>query len=217
MGVAVGDVLTDTVIYQSDAASDDQFIAASSIKLFTTAAVLRTNKPDERVTFKGRIVSLSDLIETTLTESDNSGANFLSKMLPVSIELALATSLPTLDLGQTTVVDGDGLSRKNRTTPSTLVHLLMLIADPKRGELTPILSGLPISGVDGTLKNRAAAVRGQIRAKTGTLTAVDVLAGYVIDSAKRALAFAVMVDHVPRTSPARKKIDEIATALVKLS
>ena len=218
VGVAVGDALTGKMIYQSDSASpNDQFIPASTIKLFTTAAVLNINKPDERVTFKGKIVSLSDLVETTLTESDNSGANFLLKLLPVSIELALGTSLPTLDLRQTTVVDGSGLSRKNRTTPSTLVHLLMLIADPKRPELTPILSGLPISGVDGTLKNRAAAVRGQIRAKTGTLTGVDVLAGYVVDSAKRALAFAVMVDHAPRTGPARKKIDEIATALVKLS
>ena len=218
VGVAVGDVLTGTMIYQSDATPpNDEFIPASTIKLFTTAAVLNINNPDERVTFNGKTVSLSDLVETTLTESDNGGANFLSKLLPVSIELALATSLPTLDLHQTTVVDGSGLSRKNRTTPATLVHLLLLIADSQRPEFTPILSGLPIAGVDGTLKNRAGAVRGQIRAKTGTLTGVDVLAGYVVDSAKRALAFAVMVDHASRTGPARKKIDAIATALVKLS
>ena len=218
VGVAVGDALTGTMIYQSDSASpNDQFIPASTIKLFTTTAVLNINKPDVQVTFKGKIVSLSDLVETTLRESDNTGANFLSKLLPVSIELALANSVPTLDLRQTTVVDGSGLSRKNRTTPSTLVHLLMLIADPKRAELAPILSGLPISGVDGTLKNRAEAVPGQIRAKTGTLTGVDVLAGYVVDSAKRALAFAVMVDHAPKTGPARTKIDAIAAALVRLS
>ena len=218
VGVAVGDALTGTMIYQSDSASpNDQFIPASTIKLFTTTAVLNINKPDVQVTFKGKIVSLSDLVETTLTESDNTGASLLSKLLPSSIELALANSLPTLDLRDTTVVDGSGLSRKNRTTPSTLVHLLMLIADPKRAELAPILSGLPISGVDGTLKNRAEAVPGQIRAKTGTLTGVDVLAGYVVDSAKRALAFAVMVDHAPKTGPARTKIDAIAAALVRLS
>jgi D-alanyl-D-alanine carboxypeptidase len=218
VGVSVGDVLTGTMIYQSDSASpNDQFIPASTIKLFTTTAVLNVNKPDAQVTFKGKIVSLSDLVETTLTESDNTGASILSKLLPVSIELALANSLPALDLSQTTVVDGSGLSRKNRTTPSTLVHLLMLIADPQRAELAHILSGLPISGVDGTLKNRAEAVPGQIRAKTGTLTGVDVLAGYVVDSAKRALAFAVMVDRAPKTGPARKKIDSIVTALVRLS
>ena len=218
VGVAVGDALTGTMIYQSDSASpNDQFIPASTIKLFTTAAVLNINKPDVQVTFKGKSVSLSDLVETTLTESDNAGASLLSSLLPSSIELALANSLPTLDLRDTTVVDGSGLSRKNRTTPSTLVHLLMLIADPKRAELAPILSGLPISGVDGTLKNRAGAVPGQIRAKTGTLTGVDVLAGYVVDTAKRALAFAVMVDHAPKTGPARTKIDAIAAALVRLS
>ena len=104
VGVAVGDALTGTMIYQSDSASpNDQFIPASTIKLFTTTAVLNINKPDVQVTFKGKIVSLSDLVETTLTESDNRGANFLSKLLPVSIELALANSVPTLDLRQTTV------------------------------------------------------------------------------------------------------------------
>ncbi len=218
VGVSVGDALTGTMIYQSDSTSpNEQFIPASTIKLFTATAVLNLNNPDLKVTFKGKIISLSELVETTLTESDNTGANFLSKLLPVSIELALANSVPTLDLRQTTVVDGSGLSRNNRTTPSTLVHLLMLIADPKRAELAPILSGLPISGVDGTLKNRVGAVPGQIRAKTGTLTGVDVLAGYVVDSAKRALAFAVMVDHAPKTEPARKKIDAIAAALVRVS
>lgn len=218
VGVSVGDALTGTMIYQSDSTSpNEQFIPASTIKLFTATAVLNLNNPDVQVTFKGKIISLSELVETTLTESDNTGANFLSKLLPVSIELALANSVPTLDLRQTTVVDGSGLSRNNRTTPSTLVHLLMLIADPKRAELAPILSGLPISGVDGTLKNRVGAVPGQIRAKTGTLTGVDVLAGYVVDSAKRALAFAVMVDHAPKTEPARKKIDAIAAALVRVS
>jgi D-alanyl-D-alanine carboxypeptidase len=218
VGVAVADALTGSMIYEGGAvAPDNQFIPASSIKLFTTAAVLLKNSPETLLTFKKKRISLSNLVETTLTESDNSGANLLSKLVPGSISSELSTSLPSLDLRDSILIDASGLSRKDRTTPATIVHLLVLIADPKHPQFTSILSGLPIAGLTGTLKARAMAVRGQIRAKTGTLTGVDVLAGYVVDRAKRALVFAIMADRAPKTGPARAKIDEIATELLKLS
>jgi D-alanyl-D-alanine carboxypeptidase len=218
VGVAVADVLTGSIIYVgSSVEPNNQFIPASSIKLFTAAAVLLKNNPEEPLKFKKKITSLNNLVESTLTESDNSGATLLSTLVPGSISSQLSTSLPSLDLRESTLIDASGLSRKDRTTPATLVHLLVLIADPKYPQLTSILSGLPIAGLSGTLKSRGIVAAGQIRAKTGTLTGVDVLAGYVVDSANRALAFAVMADRVPRTRPARLIIDEIATQLLKLS
>jgi D-alanyl-D-alanine carboxypeptidase len=218
VGVAVADVLTGSVIYLGGSiAPNNQFIPASSIKLFTAAAVLLKNNPEELLKFKKKTMSLNNLVESTLTESDNSGATLLSTLVPGSISSQLSTSLPSLDLRESTLIDASGLSRKDRTTPATLVHLLVLIADPKYPQFTPILSGLPIAGLSGTLKTRAIMAAGQIRAKTGTLTGVDVLAGYVVDSANRALAFAVMADRVPRTRPARLIIDAIATQLLKLS
>jgi D-alanyl-D-alanine carboxypeptidase len=218
VGVAVADALTGAMIYEGGAvAPNDQFIPASSIKLFTTVAVLLKESPETLVTFKKKKVSLSSLVETTLTESNNSGATLLSKLLPDSISSEIATAFPTLDLSKSTLLDASGLSRDDRTTPATLVHLLVLIANPKYPQFAPVLSALPISGLTGTLKSRAVAAPGQIRAKTGTLTGVDVLAGYVVDSPKRVLVFAIMADRVPKTGPARAKIDQIATALLNLS
>lgn len=218
VGVAVADVRSGRIIYESSSISSaDQFIPASAIKLFTITAVLLKNRPEEMVRFKGKNLSLSNLVEITLTESDNSGANLLSTLVPGSLSKEISDALPTLDLSRTTLADASGLSRTDRTTPATLAHLLVAIADPKYPQLSPILSGLPISGLSGTLESRILAASGQVRAKTGTLTGVDVLAGYVVDKAKRALAFAIMADHVPETEPGRRVIDKITVSLLNLS
>lgn len=218
VGVAVADAQSGTIIYQSSSAAfDDQFIPASAIKLFTATAVLLKDDPEEMVGFKGKSLSLSRLVEITLTESDNSGADLLSSLIPGSVSSEISAGLPELDLSRTTLADASGLSRKDRTSPADLVRLLVVIADPAHPQLSPILSGLPISGLSGTLKSRVLAARGKVRAKTGTLTGVDVLAGYLVDKAKRALVFAIMADRVPKTEPGRKMVDEIAVALVNLS
>jgi D-alanyl-D-alanine carboxypeptidase/D-alanyl-D-alanine-endopeptidase (penicillin-binding protein 4) len=80
-----------------------------------------------------------------------------------------------------------------------------------------LLWGLPVAGGTGTLDNRfadgdAMAGRGWVRAKTGTLTGVNALAGVVTDTDGRLLAFALMSNG---TSPAasRPKLDDIAAAL----
>lgn len=218
VGVAVADAITGNMLYQnSSAASNEQFVPASSIKLFTAVAVLLKNSSEEKITFKGKALSLSNLVEITLTESDNSGADLLSTLVAEPLIPEITRFLPALDLSKTTMADASGLSRKDRTTPTTLVNLLLAIADPTHPELSPILSGLPVAGFSGTLKDRASKARGQIRAKTGTLTGVDVLTGYLVDRANRTLVFAIMADRVPKTEPGRKVIDQLATALTSLS
>jgi len=218
VGVAVADVATGTMLFDTPSGTArDEFIPASTAKLFTASAVLLATSPETQMIFDGKPITLSELVEFTLTESDNKGATLLATLLTGSAKEILHSRLPTLDLNRTVLVDASGLSRRNRTTPATLVNLLMKVADGRQPQLTPILSGLPISGFSGTLKSREKNVRGQIRAKTGTLTGVDVLAGYLVTRGKRLLAFAIMADHVPRTAPGRKAIDAIATALLRLN
>jgi D-alanyl-D-alanine carboxypeptidase/D-alanyl-D-alanine-endopeptidase (penicillin-binding protein 4) len=78
------------------------------------------------------------------------------------------------------IYNPSGLSLKNRITAKATVNLLQHIKEDLR--IYPeFISGLPIMGVDGTLRKRISneEVKGLVRAKTGHLTGVSSLAGYV--------------------------------------
>ncbi len=113
-----------------------------------------------------------------------------------------------------------GLGRDTRITARALTDVLSLIAAGKHPELGPVAAGLPVAGVTGTLHDRydqpdSVAAAGVVRAKTGTLTGVSSLAGFLRDADGRLLAFAVMSDSVaPGGSVlARRAQDRFATAL----
>src|SRR4029079_16672030 len=73
---------------------------------------------------------------------------------------------------------------------------------------------LPIAGVDGTLKNRLGNVARKVRAKTGTISGVVSLAGYVTTSDKEMLAFVILVNgNKGLTWKYRELEDKIVTAL----
>lgn len=138
------------------------------------------------------------------------------------------------DTAPTTLADGSGLSTTDRVSATLLTGLLATAAGPEegpgdapevgRGEtparttaLRPLLVGLPVAGGTGTLADRyegpaATAGRGWVRAKTGTLTAVNSLAGTVLDVDGRLLVFALL-SNGPDPSVARPQLDGMAAAL----
>jgi D-alanyl-D-alanine carboxypeptidase/D-alanyl-D-alanine-endopeptidase (penicillin-binding protein 4) len=72
--------------------------------------------------------------------------------------------------------DGSGLGRGNALTCQLLLSLLAR-ARPD----SPLLTGLPTAGLTGTLATEftSSPVKGRLRAKTGSLTGVKALAGYM--------------------------------------
>ncbi|MGP3636837.1 D-alanyl-D-alanine carboxypeptidase/D-alanyl-D-alanine endopeptidase [Streptomyces sp. 24-1644] len=172
---------------------------------------------------------LSALVERALTNSDNDIAEALVR------ETALATGerpdfaggrravtaqlkklgLPTAGAN---LADGSGLDRNDRVTAALLAGLLALSADPAHPELRPVLTGLPVAGFNGTLKGRyteKSQGTGLIRAKTGTLTGVNTLAGTVVDTRGRLLAFAFLATGTTSPAEAQSSLDTLATALVE--
>jgi D-alanyl-D-alanine carboxypeptidase/D-alanyl-D-alanine-endopeptidase (penicillin-binding protein 4) len=127
-----------------------------------------------------------------------------------------------VDLRGVRLYDGSGLSRANRIPALTLAQLLRAAGGAEHPELRPLLTGLPVAGFSGTLRERfvtapASAGAGLVKGKTGTLTGVTALAGVVPDRSGRLLAYAFMTDHVPvpKTFAARDAMDRMASVLAR--
>src|SRR4029079_4625475 len=76
--------------------------------------------------------------------------------------------------------DGSGLSRYDYVTADALVAILAHVQGDERLR-QPFEASLPIAGRDGTLSNRmkGTAAEGNARAKTGSMSNVRALSGYV--------------------------------------
>ncbi len=113
--------------------------------------------------------------------------------------------------------DGSGLSRHNLVSPKTFIQVLSAMARLPEGRL--YRNSLPIAGLTGTLKNRLknTPAQGRVWAKTGSMTGVISLSGYVEPSQYSPLVFSIIVDrHDRRTSEMAKAIDEVVVLLSRL-
>jgi len=115
---------------------------------------------------------------------------------------------------RTTVADGSGLSRSNRTSPKAVVALLTAMDE---GDLAlPFEASLPVAGRTGTLydRMRGTAARDACRAKTGTLSNVSALAGYCDTRSGGRVAFAFLMNYVSPWT-ARRLQDRMTAALAR--
>jgi serine-type D-Ala-D-Ala carboxypeptidase/endopeptidase (penicillin-binding protein 4) len=123
-----------------------------------------------------------------------------------------------VDTTRVSVADGSGLSRYNLTSPSTIVRLLQAVY--RDDESFPTLyHALPIAGIDGTIgsrmKNTLAA--GNLRAKTGSLSGVSALSGYVRTLDGEMLGFSILMQNFPgAVKPYRGVQDAIGAYLAGL-
>jgi D-alanyl-D-alanine carboxypeptidase/D-alanyl-D-alanine-endopeptidase (penicillin-binding protein 4) len=101
-----------------------------------------------------------------------------------------------VDMTGAALFDSSGLSTLDRLTAKTLDEVVQAAAGPDRPAMRPLLDVLPIAGGSGTLSDRFlggdpnVSSAGWLRAKTGSLTAVNSLAGVVTDASGRVLTFA---------------------------
>lgn len=111
--------------------------------------------------------------------------------------------------------DGSGVSPKDIVTPSTLADLLEFMHPHKE-----YLSFLPVGAVSGTLKHRFIGTvgAGRVVAKTGTLTGVNSLSGFVLASDTFPdVVFSILTNHSPyHASTIREAIDDIVVLFASL-
>jgi D-alanyl-D-alanine carboxypeptidase/D-alanyl-D-alanine-endopeptidase (penicillin-binding protein 4) len=95
-----------------------------------------------------------------------------------------------IDDSQYRVVDGSGLARENRVTARLQTDLLAYMAKHEHADV--YRASMSAAGVDGTLRNRMYDLRGRVLAKTGYISGVRALSGYVQKSDGTWLAFCII-------------------------
>jgi D-alanyl-D-alanine carboxypeptidase/D-alanyl-D-alanine-endopeptidase (penicillin-binding protein 4) len=101
-----------------------------------------------------------------------------------------------IDTTRILVADGSGVSHYNLLSPEMIVQLLT--AATKSPDLFPLFyESLPIAGIDGTLARRMPLppAAGNLRAKTGSISGVSTLSGYVKTRDGELLAFSIMMQN----------------------
>ena len=114
------------------------------------------------------------------------------------------------------VADGSGLSLYNYVSAEMLVAMLGY-AWRTQSIREHLLPALPIAGVDGTLQKRMVGTEaaGNVRAKTGTVTGISSLAGYLTTTTNHVLAFAIINQGVGSSSIGRAFQDKVCQELCK--
>ncbi|GAA1081168.1 peptidase S13 (D-alanyl-D-alanine carboxypeptidase [Tsukamurella sp. TY48] len=120
------------------------------------------------------------------------------------------------DLAGVELSDVDGLSTLNRIPARVLDEILTAAAGNAKPQLRPLLDTLPVGGSSGTLSDRYVTVNragaGYVRAKTGSLSGVSTLAGYVAGRDGSIITFTLMSAGTP-VDVARPAMDAVTAAL----
>ncbi|MEQ9236976.1 D-alanyl-D-alanine carboxypeptidase/D-alanyl-D-alanine endopeptidase [Coleofasciculus sp. E2-BRE-01] len=173
---------------------------------------------------------LSELISETNQNSNNLYAEALLRSLGVTDKEAdestatagreqIRASLAELGVEPESYVlaDGSGLSRHNLVSPTAIVQTLQAIARTPMAQ--SYRDSLAVAGVEGTLRQRFqnTPAQGRVYAKTGTMTGVSALSGYVEVPDYQPLVFSIMVNQSNQSvSTIREAIDEILVLLTRL-
>jgi D-alanyl-D-alanine carboxypeptidase/D-alanyl-D-alanine-endopeptidase (penicillin-binding protein 4) len=115
------------------------------------------------------------------------------------------------------VRDGSGLSRSDLISPEAIVSILEAMR--RSPNFAVFYESLPIAGVDGTIRTRMrdTPAQGNLRAKTGTLSMVRSLSGYVRTADGRLLEFSILCNNWTTPQAAVDRVqDAIGAALAQL-
>ena len=186
-------------------------------------------------------IPLSEEVAVINKESNNLHAEILLRQLGVkfgtrfvtgSIERTAAEGpIPTDELGASvvkdllkqagvdpavlTIKDGSGLSRHDLVTPAATLAILRYAARQTYAEA--LFNSLPIGGVDGTLKRRFASTvaANNLHAKTGTLSYVNGLSGYVTTARGDRVVFSIMINNRTAQGSSTAAMDAVCLLLAE--
>lgn len=116
------------------------------------------------------------------------------------------------------IVDGSGVSLYNYVSPRlVLAYLNYAYRHPSLFRV--FYDCLPVAGVDGTLQGRMRTGKAfrNVRAKTGTVTGISSLAGYLTSVNGHKISFVIINQNILKARQARKLQDKICELLIRMN
>jgi D-alanyl-D-alanine carboxypeptidase/D-alanyl-D-alanine-endopeptidase (penicillin-binding protein 4) len=160
-----------------------------------------------KIIFRWVSPTLSEIVEQMNKESNNLYAETLLKQIgtvkagdgsTLAGTKAIVDFLTKNDIDSKSLFleDGSGMSRKNAMTAQTLVELLLFMKTKSQWS-DVYLKSIPLTGMDGTQKNyfQESFLKGKARAKTGSMSRVRSMAGYMFTQSGREVAFAIIINN----------------------
>lgn len=112
------------------------------------------------------------------------------------------------------MVDGSGLSRQDRITVRQMTEMLRVVHHASYS--AAFSQALPISGVDGTIKHRMTDIPGKVLGKTGFISGVRSLSGYITTRHGHTLVYSIIYNQIKGgVMPYQKVQDRICEELVR--
>lgn len=210
-------------------------LEAEGIKVSKASVVANVGTKGARELAAVESPPLSVLLVETNQQSNNLYAEALLRSLQAlalaqqgasantdSTQIGLNQVISTLtDLGvdpkSYVLADGSGVSRHNLVSPEAIAQTLKLMAQTPQAAV--YRASLPTAGVSGTLERRFlnTAAQGHLQAKTGTMSGVSALSGYLDVPGYQPLVFSIMVNQSDQSAAnLREAIDEIILLLTRL-
>lgn len=158
---------------------------------------------------------LGEILKTTNQDSNNLFAESLLKTLAAeNLNPEILLSSIGVDPESYRLKDGSGLSRHNLVTPMTLIQTLDGMLNHPQGET--YRNSLAIAGHTGTLQNRfrGTPIENHFLGKTGTMTHVSALSGYLELPDASTLLVSILANQTGESARVtRQAIDDLVVAI----
>jgi len=206
-GISVGRA---SVVSKDGTAGERELAAVESPPL--SVLLVEINQESNNLYAEALLRSLKASVKRSL----NVGANSDSADIGLNEMKATLTALG-VNPESYVLADGSGLSRKNLVSPEAIAQTLKLMAQTPQASV--YRASLPTAGVSGSLQHRFlnTTAQGNLQAKTGTLSGVSALSGYLDVPGYQPLVVSIMVNQSDQsTTTLRQAIDEIVVLLTRL-
>lgn len=165
-------------------------LIAKSVRKFSNV-IVNLNKTSDNLSAEMTLLAMSKIVS-------NEPASSLRGKILVDSLILLCGLMPD----NYRIEDGSGVSHYNLISAELLRSVLTYIYKKDKKVFSILEQSFPFAGIDGTLKSRmkGSIAEGNVKAKTGTLSGISCLSGYVTGVSGDKYAFSIMVqNHVRKT------------------